>query len=247
MKEYNGCLKAFRCCKKDSIVHGLGKRKSEFLFYFALRCNYVSKALQARLTKGLFLWIVIIADLQADCCEFNVNNGQQFKTLSPTANLWDPERWLSLLTWDVLADLSPPGLESEWKTWLFLRISEVLVLEELCQETPGCYMRTVGSHGWGVFVCWAPEVRMGRRQVGSQRSPWESSWVDRVSSQRPWTGAAGRAGRLWSMQWGSWDCWRCNAGHSAILLVEGLSHVLEIQPLLEPWPHLPCCWVTSYW
>lgn len=116
--------------------------------------------------------------------------------------------------------LSPPGLESEWKTWLFLRISEVLVLEELCEETPGCYMRTVGSHGWGVFVCWTPEVRMGRRQVGSQRSPWKSSWVDMVSSQSPWTGAAGRAGRLWSTQWGSWDCWRWDAGHSAILLVE---------------------------
>ena len=63
-------------------------------------------------------------------------------------------------------------------------------------------------------------VRMGRRQVGSQRSPWESLWVDRVSSQSPWTGAVGRAGRLWSTQWGSWDCWRCDAGYSAILLVE---------------------------
>lgn len=49
-------------------------------------CNYVSKSSSA-LTKGLFFYGVIIADLQADCCEFNVNNGQQFKTLSPTANL----------------------------------------------------------------------------------------------------------------------------------------------------------------
>lgn len=116
--------------------------------------------------------------------------------------------------------MSPPELESEWKTWLFLRISEVLVLEELCEEALGCYLRTEGVPWLQCVYVLSTWVRMGRRQVGSQRSPWESSWVDRVSSQSPWTGAVGRAGRLWSTQWGSWDCWRCDAGYSAILLVE---------------------------
>lgn len=82
-------LRLSAAVKKDSIVHGLGKRKSEFLFYFAPHCNCISKALQASLTKGLFLWIVIIADFRADCCELNINNGQQFKTLSLKSTLWE--------------------------------------------------------------------------------------------------------------------------------------------------------------
>lgn len=94
-----------------------------------------------------------------------------------------------------------------------------------------------GVPWWSVDVCWVPKVRIGRRQVGSQRSSWESSWVDRVSSQSPWTGAAGRAGRLWSTQWGSWDCWRCDAGHSAILLVEIVKSC--------PWNPAPAGTLTS--
>ena len=115
---------------------------------------------------------------------------------------------------------------------------------------PGSDMRTVGSQGWGVCVCvcWAQEVRMGRRQVGSQRSPWESLWVEGVSSQSPWTGVAGRAGTLWSVRWGSRDCWRWREWKTtwSFSWLRRLSHVLEIWPLLEPWPHLPCCWVMSW-
>lgn len=148
MKEYNGCLEAFRCCKKDSIVHGLGKRKSEFLFYFALHCNYISKALQAQLTKGLFLWIVIIADLRADCSAFKINNGQQFKTLSPKSNLEVLKYGFPFL--DILGKQVFPGREVS-------EILQVLTLWDLREES------AMESWGWGVCMC-----------VKSMKSEWEN-------------------------------------------------------------------------
>lgn len=143
--------------------------------------------------------------------------------------------------------MSPPELESEWKTWLFLRISEVLVLEELCEEALGCYLRTEGVPWWGVCMYWVPESEWVEGKWGAKGAPGNPCGLTgcplRVLGLVQRAGLAGSEAHSEEAETAedamqdippfSWLRW--------------LSLVLEMQPRLEPGPHLPCCWVMSYW
>lgn len=102
-----------------------------------------------------------------------------------------------------------------------------------------------------VCVCFTREIRMSRWLVGSQGSLWESLWVEGVSSD-------GVPGLTWQAGLGHAEASPLKSAMKTPQLLkrwwkilsvfqgERLSRVLEIWHHLQPWPPLPCCWVTSH-
>lgn len=162
-----------------------------------------------------------MSHLRADCCAFNINNGQRFKTSSPKPNLRDPKRWSSLPTWMSLEN-ECFGVGSEGETFLFPRIS-------------GALWRGLGSEVRGPEVCvcvWA--------HGGKPREPLRMLVGCRgVLSENP--GLMEEAG-LYTLKPHAWKTTQPFSGlrWSLTSLEPGTSWDLGLGP------HLPCCWVTPH-
>lgn len=94
----------------------------------------------------------------------------------------------------------------------------------------------------------AHEIGLGRWQVGSQGSPWESWGCRGIIPVSPWSALSGRASTLWSnsSEKSNEEAAEEVMENTQPFWLSWLSHVLETWHLPEPWPPLPCGWLTSH-